>query len=114
MNSRDLVRLLKKMVVCRRRCAASLADPDMELRTLFLGRPRTKKCVRPFVCATPSTTKPGPLACARVIGGFTYEVTFVRLLARGDPTCTHELVGLKVDVSGEFIAEFELVFVQEP
>jgi len=31
--------------------------------------------------------------------------------------CDHradELIGLKVDVSGEFIAEFELVFVQEP
>ena len=25
-----------------------------------------------------------------------------------------ELIGPKVDVSGEFIAEFELVFVQEP
>ena len=31
--------------------------------------------------------------------------------------CDHradELIGLKVDVSGEFITEFELVFVQEP
>ena len=31
--------------------------------------------------------------------------------------CDHradELIGLKVDVSGEFVAEFELVFVQEP
>ena len=31
--------------------------------------------------------------------------------------CDHradELIGLKVDVSGEFIAEFELVFIQEP
>ena len=48
-----------------------------------------KKCARSFVCATPSTTKPGPLACARVIGGFTYDLTFVRFLERGDPTCTH-------------------------
>ena len=31
--------------------------------------------------------------------------------------CDHradELIGLKVDVAGEFITEFELVFVQEP
>ena len=80
---------LKKMVVCRRRCAASsLADPNMGPRTHFWAGPGQKKGVRPFVCATPSTAKPGPLACARVLGGFTYEVTFVRLLARGDPTCT--------------------------
>ena len=33
--------------------------------------------------------KPGPLACARVIGGFTYEVTFVHLPGgRGGLTCT--------------------------
>ena len=34
-NSRDLVRLLIKLVVRRRRCTASLADPNLELRTDF-------------------------------------------------------------------------------
>ena len=67
--------------------SVSLADPNMGPRTAFLGRPRTNKNVLPFVCATPSTTKPGPLACARVIGDFTYEVSFVHLPGRGDLTC---------------------------
>ena len=43
---------LKKMVVCRRRCAASLADPNMEPRTAFLGRPR-KKNARARLCVPP-------------------------------------------------------------
>jgi hypothetical protein len=43
---------LKKMVVCRRRCAASLADPNMEPITLFLAGPGQKKaCAR--LCVPP-------------------------------------------------------------
>ena len=53
----------------------------------FFG-PAPKKCARPFVCAALSTTKPGPRVCARVIGGFMYEVSFVHLPGRGDLTCT--------------------------
>ena len=43
---------------------------------------------RPFVCAIPRTTKPGPPACACVIVRFTYEVSFVHLPGRGGLTCT--------------------------
>ena len=43
---------LKKMVVCRRRCAASLADPNMEPITFFGGRPRQKNA-RARLCVPP-------------------------------------------------------------
>ena len=45
--------------------------------------------------------------------GFLGVVRVVRVkIASRFPHC--KLIGLKVDVPGEFITEFELVFVQEP
>ena len=44
------------MVVCRRRCAASLAGPNMEPGTCFFGPAPDPKKARPFVGASPSTT----------------------------------------------------------
>ena len=52
-------------------------------------------------------TRLGACACAHP------QVQLNRVLFYERDHRTDELIGLKVDVSGEFITEFELVFVQE-
>ena len=50
---------LKKMVVCRRRCAASLADPNMKPRTAFWAGPG-KKMRAPVCGCHPKHNQTGP------------------------------------------------------
>ena len=73
---------LKILVVCRRRCTASLADPNMEPIAALGGRPRKKNArARLYVCH-PKHNQAGPIRVRARYRRFYVRSNFVRLLER--------------------------------